>query len=34
MTPDALVERMNLMLFHGLMPDTLKATISAAVASR
>jgi uncharacterized protein (DUF1800 family) len=33
-TPDALVERMNLMLFHGTMPDTLKADISGAVASR
>ena len=33
-TPDALVDRMNLMLFAGTMPDALKTQISAAVASR
>ena len=33
-TPDALVERMNLLLFSGTMPPTLKTQISSAVASR
>ncbi|HZV93537.1 MAG TPA: hypothetical protein VFF72_09985, partial [Caldimonas sp.] len=33
-TPDALVDRMNLLLFSGAMPDALKTQISAAVASR
>jgi hypothetical protein len=33
-TPAALVERMNLLLFHGTMPATLKADIESAVASR
>jgi uncharacterized protein (DUF1800 family) len=33
-TPAALVERMNLLLFHGSMPATLKADIESAVASR
>ena len=33
-TPDALVERMNLLLFSGTMPHTLKTQISSAVASR
>ncbi|MCE9659685.1 MAG: DUF1800 domain-containing protein [Burkholderiales bacterium] len=33
-TPTALVDRMNLLLFHGTMPDTLKTQIASAVASR
>jgi uncharacterized protein (DUF1800 family) len=33
-TPAALVDRMNLLLFSGTMPDTLKTQISSAVASR
>ncbi|MGZ5132608.1 MAG: DUF1800 family protein, partial [Caldimonas sp.] len=33
-TPDALVDRMNLLLFSGTMPDTLKTQIASAVASR
>ena len=33
-TPDALVDRMNLLLFGGTMPDALKTQISAAAASR
>ncbi|MGZ5236996.1 MAG: DUF1800 domain-containing protein [Caldimonas sp.] len=33
-TPDSLVDRMNLLLFSGTMPDTLKTQIASAVASR
>jgi hypothetical protein len=33
-TPAALVDRMNLLLFHGTMPPTLKTQIETAVASR
>jgi uncharacterized protein (DUF1800 family) len=33
-TPGALVDRMNLLLFHGTMPPTLKTQIETAVASR
>ena len=33
-TPPELVERMNLLLFHGTMPDTLKTQIVTAVSSR
>jgi len=34
MTPDTLMERLNLLLFAGTAPDTLKAQISGAMASR